>query len=141
MSFYWVKPKDAGINHELIWGSIGLLMFGAGWIWPKIPLTFLALRPCPFKAFVGLPCLSCGMTRCVVAFSHGQIVEAFLINPLGGVAVAALALFTLYAGMAIIFRTPRLRFKISNQTLKIAIHVSAVAALFINWGYLIVGRI
>jgi len=141
MSFYWVKPKEAGVNHELIWGGIGLLMMAGGWVWPMIPSSLTPVQACPLKRMVALPCLSCGLTRSVVAFSHGDIIEAFLINPLGGLGVLLLSLFTLYSIVALLFRTRRLRFKFQNRFLKIAVHVGIVVAILINWVYLIIGRV
>lgn len=38
--------------------------------------------PCPLKAWTGLPCLSCGSTRCVLALTRGQVREAFAWHPL-----------------------------------------------------------
>lgn len=51
--------------------------------------------PCGFRARTGYPCLTCGMTRSVQAFSRGDWIEAFRMQPaagfLGLVAVAAAA--------------------------------------------------
>lgn len=38
---------------------------------------------CPFKLVAGYPCPSCGTTRSITALLHGNILEAFMINPLG----------------------------------------------------------
>ncbi len=40
--------------------------------------------PCGFRARTGLPCLTCGMTRSVQAFSRGDWVEAFRMQPAAG---------------------------------------------------------
>jgi len=39
------------------------------------------LRPCTFKALTGIPCLGCGLTRCVLALTEGRIAEAFRWHP------------------------------------------------------------
>ncbi len=63
------------------------------------------LRPCGFKQRFGLPCPTCGMTTSLLAFSQGKIIEAFYIQPAGGlfcsitVVVAILALFTTVFGV------------------------------------------
>jgi hypothetical protein len=63
------------------------------------------LRPCGFKQRFGLPCPTCGMTTSLFAFSQGKIIEAFYIQPAGGlfcciaVVVAFLALFTAVFGV------------------------------------------
>jgi len=40
------------------------------------------LRPCIFRTLTGLPCPTCGTTRAAVAFLHGDLVSAFVSNPL-----------------------------------------------------------
>jgi hypothetical protein len=44
----------------------------------------LLFWPCGFRARTGLPCLTCGMTRSVLAFSRGDLVEAFRMQPAAG---------------------------------------------------------
>ena len=46
-----------------------------------------------FRRITGIPCGTCGSTRCVVAAGRGDIGEAFLHNPF---------MFTLLAGMAVV---------------------------------------
>ena len=40
--------------------------------------------PCGFKQKYNLPCPTCGMTRSFLAFSKGEIVKSFLLQPAGG---------------------------------------------------------
>ena len=63
--------------------ALGIRLLGllAPWL-PAVPA-------CPLKAFTGLPCATCGLTRCVLALGQGQWREAFHWHP---VAVAALVL-------------------------------------------------
>lgn len=44
--------------------------------------------PCPFKAFTGIPCATCGLTRCVLALAAGRWAEAFHWHPVAGVLLA-----------------------------------------------------
>lgn len=44
----------------------------------------LLFWPCGFRARTGFPCLTCGMTRSVLAFSRGDLVEAFRLQPAAG---------------------------------------------------------
>jgi hypothetical protein len=54
----------------------------------------LLFWPCGFKARTGYPCITCGMTRSVLAFSRGDLGEAFALQP----AAAFLGLLVVAAG-------------------------------------------
>lgn len=43
----------------------------------------LGLLTCPLKAFLGVPCLTCGTTRMLMAAAGGNLLEAFTYQPLG----------------------------------------------------------
>jgi hypothetical protein len=47
--------------------------------------------PCGFKQRYGLPCPTCGMTTAVLAFTRGEVVDAFEIQPAAALVCAALA--------------------------------------------------
>ena len=44
---------------------------------------------CPFKAAVGIPCPTCGMTRAFVHLAHGDVGAAFAASPAGALLAAA----------------------------------------------------
>jgi hypothetical protein len=44
----------------------------------------LLFWPCGFRVRTGYPCITCGMTRSVLAFSQGDLVEAFRLQPAAG---------------------------------------------------------
>lgn len=48
------------------------------------------LPPCLLKSLTGLPCATCGLTRCVLALAEGRWAEAFHWHPLAFVALALL---------------------------------------------------
>ena len=50
----------------------------------------VSLPPCPLKATLGIPCATCGGTRCALALAHGHLREAFHWHPL----LAGLALLS-----------------------------------------------
>ncbi len=69
------------------WLALGILVvvgagLGARAFLPRI-------LPCPFKTLFGIPCLTCGLTRCCSALAEGRWAEAFHWH---SGAVAALAL-------------------------------------------------
>lgn len=41
----------------------------------------VALPPCPMKSLCGIPCVTCGLTRCAMALSEGRWAEAFHWHP------------------------------------------------------------
>jgi hypothetical protein len=46
--------------------------------------------PCGFKQRYGLPCPTCGMTTAVLAFTRGEVAQAFEIQPAAALVCAAL---------------------------------------------------
>lgn len=57
--------------------SSGLLV---AWL---LRTTHLSFPPCLFKSVTGLPCATCGMTRCFSALSQGDWRAAFHWHPVG----------------------------------------------------------
>lgn len=75
------------------WITLGGLASGLGiWLLGLLAPWLPSLPPCPLKTLTGLPCATCGLTRCVLALGQGQWREAFHWHP---AAVAALALLPL----------------------------------------------
>lgn len=50
---------------------------------------------CPFKYFLGIPCLGCGMTRALLACLKLDFVTAFYYHPLFGVVIITFILWCL----------------------------------------------
>lgn len=67
------------------WAVISLLT--RGWFW---------IPPCPFKLVTGLPCLTCGMTRCLVALTQGDVRQAFHWHPVGMIGLFLLPILGLW---------------------------------------------
>jgi hypothetical protein len=68
--------------------ALGIRLLGL--LAPLLP----PLPACPLKALTGIPCATCGLTRCVLALGQGRWGEAFHWHP---AAVAGLALLPLLA--------------------------------------------
>ena len=123
-----------GSDHELIWLVVSLAAAIGGVIWLSLGLPTLR---CPFLAVTGYPCLTCGATRCLLAFLHANFFAAWLWNPLAFVALCGVVLFDLYAAIVLIGRAPRLRFVAWTRTEKNAVRIAIVAVILLNWIYLL----
>ena len=130
-----LRPKTkTDFDHELVWGTIGLLVLLVARF---VPIHLLPLRPCPFLRITGVPCLTCGMTRCFLAMSRLDVVTAWQFSPLGTVLYVAVVCYVIYAAVVLIGRLPRIRIRFrSIWELRAIVAVLAVLAIA-NWIYLI----
>ena len=66
--------------------ALGIRLLGllAPWL-PPLPA-------CPLKALTGIPCATCGLTRCMLALGQGRWLEAFHWHPAAVVVLALLPL-------------------------------------------------
>ncbi len=121
---------DAELLALGVLGSTSLL--GIAWL-----LLGLPTPRCPFHAFTGLPCLTCGGTRCVKNLLVGHVGAALAWNPLVFLGAAVAAAFMLYAAIVLVFRLPRVRviFESAREMNLARVAVATVAAA--NWIYLI----
>jgi hypothetical protein len=122
------------IDHEVLWLSVSLvsLTIAAAWLaiglpWPR----------CVFHELTGLPCVTCGMTRCAIQFFHGDFVAALKWNPLVFTALWGVMAFDLYAFATLTTRVPRLRISFSTRRAKTFARVSIILAFALNWIYLL----
>jgi hypothetical protein len=60
-----------------IMGTLSALFVGARLL-RNCPIP---LPECPLKAHLGIPCATCGLTRCVMALSQGRWAEGFHWHP------------------------------------------------------------
>ena len=65
------------------WLALGVVVLGfGGYAWLE-----LGLPGCIFHELTGLHCPGCGMTRAAQAMRHGNVAQAFWLNPLGMILV------------------------------------------------------
>ena len=134
MQISWRRVAPNEIDYELLWLSVsGVSLAGIGaWLalslpWPR----------CPFLAVTGLPCVTCGATRSIIAFLHGDFLLALRWNPLAFVAFCGLIAFDLYATRVLVGRTARLRIVGWTGTEKNVVRIAVIALLALNWIYLL----
>ena len=133
MKSEWRQLAPNELDHELIWLTMSLAGVGvsaawlrAGFPWPR----------CLFHQLTGLPCLTCGMTRCAVAFFHADFAAAMQWNPIIFLSLCGISIFDLYAIIVLITAAPRLRIRCSPSTGKYA-RRAVLGALAVNWIYLL----
>jgi hypothetical protein len=72
--------------------------FGSLWLLQRVGFDFgLLFGPCGMKQRTGLPCPTCGMTTCVLAFARGEVLHAFYTQPAGGLVCSLLVVGAFFA--------------------------------------------
>lgn len=122
------------IDHELIWLGVSLVSLGMAAAWLTIGLPW---PRCTFHDVTGLPCVTCGMTRCGIQFFHAHFLAALKWNPLVFAVLCAVIAFDLYAFGVLVTRAPRLRVAF-GQAQRNYTRGIVVGALLLNWIYLLV---
>ena len=99
---------------------------------------------CSFKQHFGHPCPTCGMTRSVILSLHGEIAQAWQVNPAGILLVLGIALFSaamlvlfLYQQLSVPTRSELLRSRI--QTWALAYGIVLAITLISHWVVELVG--
>ena len=78
------------------------------------------------------------MTRGVAALLSGDLMSAFLLNPLGVIIVLGMAVYLPYAVIVVAARLPRLRWEPLTKNQVRFLRWSAVLLIVGNWMYLII---
>jgi hypothetical protein len=77
---------------------------GGLWLLQRVGFDFGVLfGPCGMKQRTGLPCPTCGMTTCVLAFARGEMLMAFYVQPAGGFLCSLLVVGTFFAFLTSVF--------------------------------------
>jgi hypothetical protein len=117
-------------GHLEVFASIAAGSFAAARFLPVLSLPF----ECPFLAWVGLPCASCGMTRAFVHLAHGAVAAAWEASPLGALFAAGAWIFAAVAAIRFALNLPLPKMPAPGRWLP----ASALAAVLVNWVYLVV---
>jgi hypothetical protein len=137
MRLLWRRPSGGEPDHELIWFAVSALALAAGATWLALALPALPWSRCPFLSVTGLPCVTCGATRSLIAFLRGDFLSALRWNPLAFVAYCSLIVFDLYAAVVLVGRMPRLRMADWSAKEKNAVRIAVIGLLALNWIYLL----
>src|SRR5215831_16780479 len=127
-----LAPKET--DFELMFLALTLLIAVPCFIWLAMDLPW---PKCLLRHVTGIPCPTCGATRCALAFAHGNLEAAWMRNPFMFVCYAATGLIDLYAATVVLFQLPRIRLANLPAEIKHRLCVIVVIALGINWFYLL----
>ena len=132
LRFRRLAPDE--IDHELVWLSLSILSLATAAVWFALGLPW---PQCAFHELTGLPCVSCGMTRCAIQFFHGHFLAAWKWNPLVFASLCGVIGFDAYAVTVIAARAPRVRILFRDEIERKYARIIVIAALALNWIYLL----
>ena len=92
---------------------------------------------CLFRETTGIPCFTCGATRCLRALVHGDLSGAFWIQPLVFILLWLGLLYFAHSAVTVGARLPRLRWEGASSWLKWALAGLLILAVLANWAYLV----
>jgi hypothetical protein len=127
-----LAPRE--LDHELVWLTISLVGLALAAVWFRLGLPW---PHCAFLALTGHPCVTCGATRCAIAFFHANLFTAWKWNPLVFITLCAVSIFDGYAFVVLLMRGRRLRLTNFSVGEKSFLRVTAVAGFVANWIYLL----
>jgi len=137
MRLVWRRLSPEGFNHELVWLMISVATVVAATAWSALGLIW---PRCPFLELTGYPCLTCGATRCSLAFLHGHFLSALRWNPLAFAALCGIAMYDLYAVVVVAVRSSRPRLVDWSALEKNGVRLAVLILIAANWIYLLAHR-
>ena len=130
--FVRLKAVPGGLPLGAILAGIGILAAIAVGV---LRLDSLPFTLCFFKFVTGLPCATCGSTRALGRLFHGDVAGAFAMNPLAAAGMMGLLPWAA-ADLALMARGKAFGLELGPAAARVA-RVAAVAAVFVNWAYLV----
>jgi hypothetical protein len=132
------RLRKGEVDHELLWLLVGAGTLVCAWVWRRLALPW---PHCIFLDLTGIPCPTCGATRCLLFLARGQFFEAIRMNPLAFCALGVTGAAAVYAITVLLFRLPRVRIRADRKAARF-VRITVAALLAANWSYLIfAGRV
>ena len=128
----WTPLTVAERQLAYIWGGLALALVALKPLWL---LLAPFMRPCLFHSLTGIPCPTCGATRCVLALLDGDLPGAAGFNPL---VFAATAVFVLGGVIAPLWAWRRGTGPRFARQIPMPVRIGLVALILANWVWLIV---
>jgi hypothetical protein len=119
----------------VLFGSVTLAISAFCWLGLGLPWP-----QCWLRHILGIPCPTCGSTRCALALAHGDIQGALWLNPMAFAAFCAVGLFDLYAAGTLWFGLPRIRLSDVPAKIKQVFAFLVILLATGNWIYLLTNR-
>ncbi len=132
----WQQSDGNGRARGLRRSAVASLLAG-GMALAAVAWPVAWLPVCPFHRLTGIPCPTCGATRCVKALLHGDWAMAIQLQPLIVAIVMAAAMWLAYAWGMAVFGWPY-PVAAANRREKWLLGISAAALVLANWAYLVV---
>lgn len=135
MTLEWRTLDETELDHEKLWGAVLAAAAVVGLaVWPFVEV--LPFR-CVFKAVTGLPCLTCGSGRALLALMDGYLIEAARWNPMVPLGAVAAIAYGLYAAWVALTDSPRVRVRVGPSEARYIRWAAAVSATVL-WSWLLV---
>src|SRR5688572_15343005 len=96
VAMQWRHLRSGELDHERIWLAVTVSVFFIGWV---LIHSGIPLPKCIWREMTGVPCPSCGATRCARAIVSGSLGTAFVMNPLIFTALLGTLLYNAYASI------------------------------------------
>lgn len=119
----------------LLWAGVAVALVALS---PLAAALAAGLPPCPFRAWLDLPCPSCGVTRAALALARLDPAAALAVNPLAAIGWVGLVAGGLGAGAAATLGRPLPGLRLRPTP---ALRAATALALLGNWVYLILARV
>lgn len=119
----------------LLWGAVAIVLLTMA---PRADQLAQALPGCTFKALVGIPCPTCGVTRAALALSDLDFGAALRINPLATLLGMAFIAGGLMAGGSALRGRP---LREPGWNLNPVERLGLLAVVVTNWAYLVLNGI
>lgn len=133
LHLHTLRPHE--LDHELLWSAVGATTL-AGFLVMRAVLAPGQMPQCTFHDLTGLPCLTCGATRSLVALLAGDPARAFRMNPLVCLSLVGWGLFIPYGLVVSLAHLRRFRLSLSEAEV-FSLRFLVPAAALLNWAWLV----
>lgn len=129
-----IARRAERLGHPDVFAVLGAASFLAARFLPLLSLPYV----CPVKAWLGIPCLTCGMTHAFVHLAHGRVLAALSSSPAGALLAAGTWAFAAADAVRLAAGAP---FPAVPARLLRAGAAAGVAILLASWAWLLLREV